>query len=112
MQENHGQVSEKRDPAIGSERVVLSHLTRSLAEVIRLCSSIAHTATLLKPKKAEVRRTMTQAPNATPEPVDPDAACTPTFESEEVSQYYQEGVLPRSEADVYDVLFATGFAQE
>ena len=69
-------------------------------------------ADLLKPKKAEVSRIMTQATNAAPEPVDPDAACTPTFESEEVEQYYQDGILPRSEADIYDVLFSTGFAQE
>jgi hypothetical protein len=55
---------------------------------------------------------MTQVPNAAPEPGDLDAACTPTFESEEVEQYYQDGVLPRAEADIYDVLFATGFAQE
>ena len=69
-------------------------------------------ADLLKTKKAEVR-IMTQAPpNAAPEPVDPDAASSPAFESEEVLQYYEDGLLPRSEADVYDVLFSTGFAQE
>ncbi len=55
---------------------------------------------------------MTQVSNAQPEPVDPDAACAPTFESEEIAQYYEDGVMERPAADIYDVLYSTGFAQE
>lgn len=61
-------------------------------------------------KRREVKMTLTQ--NAPQEPVDPDAACEPLFGSEEIAQSYENGLLGRSEADVFDVLYSTGFAQE
>lgn len=66
---------------------------------------------LLKSRNAEVSK-MTLTQNAQQEPMDQDAACVPTFESEEVAQYYEDGMMERPAADVYDVLYTTGFVRE
>ncbi len=53
---------------------------------------------------------MDDTQNAQNAPVDPDAASEPSFASPEVAQNYEDGLIGRPEADVYDVLYATGFA--
>lgn len=63
-----------------------------------------------RPLDAEVRMEQTQ--NTQEDPVNPDAACVPTFECEEIAQYYGDGLMERPAADVFDVLYSTGFAQE
>lgn len=55
---------------------------------------------------------MEQTQNTQEDPVNPDAACVPTFECEEIAQYYGDGLMERPAADVFDVLYSTGFAQE
>jgi hypothetical protein len=96
MQVNHGRVSLPRDPTIGSGgNPQVQYSTRGEP---------------LESTKAEVRMDQTQ--NAQEGPANPDAACAPTFESAEVAQYYEDGVMERPAADVFDVLYSTGFAQE
>jgi hypothetical protein len=46
------------------------------------------------------------------DPANPDAASAPVFASEEIAQYYADGVMERPAADIFDVLYSTGFAQE
>lgn len=55
---------------------------------------------------------MTLTQNANPEPIDPDAASEPIFEDAEIALFYAEGLMERPVADVYDVLYTTGFAKE